>query len=171
MILGVIIFSVLIIIGSVYAEQKYFKGYGIETWTNDDELTVKTDNGEFTVKILAEKFTREESFAFHCWNSILSVHLSHDMEINDKIKAVEEIQRFIEVLAVQIKTGKMDFKDVSVELEDIGKALNVFWKMFFVAADRFIGNEDGFCSDSEIYKLEMSLQSRVVAAMTRAYLK
>ena len=170
MVLGVIIFSVLMIVGSVYAEQKHFKGYGIETWTNNDELTIKTDDCEFTVIILPKKFTKEESFAYHCWVGILSVHLTKDMGINDKIKAVEEIQGFIEILAKRIKTGKMA-KDVSINFKDIQKALKVFWSMSFVAADRIVGNEDGFCSDPEIYKLRMSLQSKVVGVITKTYFK
>jgi len=167
-----IVFLILVIVCSVYAEQKVnFKGYGIETWTDNDKLTAKTDNGEFTVIILQKEFTREESFAFHCWDSILNIPLSSDMEINEKIKAVSAIHLFIEVLAAQIKTGEINCKDVSIGFKDIGKALNVFWKMSFVAADRLVGNNDGYCSDAEIYKLRMSLQSRVVSMMTKTYLK
>lgn len=165
-VLGIIIFLVLIIVGSAYAEQKHFKGYGgIETWTDNNKLTIKIGDCEFTVIILPKKFTREESFAFHCWVGILGVHLAEDMEVKDKIKAVEEIQYFVEILAARIKTGKMDSKDVSINPKDVQKALKVFWGMFFVAADRIVGNDDGFCSDAETYKLEMSLQSRVVAMM------
>ena len=150
-----------------FAEQKHFKGYGIETWTDNDKLTVKTDDSEFSVKILPKKFTREESFAYHCWVGVLSVQLSSNMEINEKILKVEEIQHFVEILAKRIKKGKMDFEDVSIEMNDMRKALKVFWSMFFVAADRLVGNEDGFCSDAETHKLEMYLQSRVVTMMTK----
>jgi len=170
-VLGVIVFLTLIIIGCSSAEKEHFEGYGVETWQDGDKLTIKTNKTEFTVKILPKEFSKEESFAYHCWVRILSVQLSSDMEINDKIKAVEEIQLFVEVLAAQIKTGEINCKDVSIGFEDMGKALKVFWEMSFVAADRIIGNEDGFCSDAEGYKLRMSLQSRVVSMMTKTYLK
>jgi len=170
-VLGVIVFLSLIIVSFTYAEQKHFKGYGIETWTNNDKLTIKTNDCEFTVIILPKEFSKEESFAFHCWNSILNVYLVEDMEINDRIKAVEKIQLFIEVLAARIKTGKMDFKDIPIKFKDMEKALEVFWQMSFLAADRLMGNEDGFCSDVEIFKLKISLQSRVVAVITKTYFK
>ena len=54
-VLVMIVFLVLIIVSFTYAEQKHFKGYGVETWTDGDKLTVKTDNGEFTAKILPKK--------------------------------------------------------------------------------------------------------------------
>ena len=167
----VVIFLILMIVTSSFAEQKHFKGYGIETWTDNDKLTVKTDDSEFSVKILPKKFTREESFAYHCWVGVLSVQLSSNMEINEKILKVEEIQHFVEILAKRIKKGKMDFEDVSIEMNDMRKALKVFWSLVFVAADRLVGNNDGYCSDAEIYKLRMSLQSRVVSMMTKTYLK
>jgi len=170
-VLGVVIFLFLIVISCASTEKKHFKGYGIKTWTDNGKLTAKTNDSKFTVKILPKEFSKEESFAFHCWNNILSVQLSSDMEMNEKIKAVEEIQHFVEILAKRIKTGKMDFEDVSIGFEDIGKALDVFWKMSFVAADRLVGNNDGYCSDAETYKLRMSLQSRVVSMMTKTYLK
>lgn len=167
---GIVVFLILMVVGCSFAEQKHFKGYGIETWTNGSELTIKAGNSKSSVIILPKKFSKEESFAFHCWNNILSVYLTEDMEINDKIKAVEEIQRFIKVLAIQVKTGEMEIKeDVSIEINDIKKALETFWKMSFVAADRIVGNWDEFCSDAEIHKLKISLQSRVVAVITKTY--
>ena len=114
-VLGIIVFLVLIVVGYTSAEQKYSKGYGVETWIVGDKLTIKTDDCEFTVKKLPKEFTREESFAFHCWNSILSVYLVEDMEVKDKIKAVEKIQGFVEELAKRIKTGKMEFKSLLLE--------------------------------------------------------
>lgn len=172
-ILVFLLLLLLLVVVCSSAEQKHFKGYGVETWIDGDILTIKTDSGEFSVIILPKKFTREESFAFHCWQSVLCVHLSHDMEINDKIKAVEEIQYFIEILAARIKTGKMEIKleDVLIDTQDIREALKMFWQMSFLAADRLVGNEDGFCSDAEIDKLKMSLQSRVVAVITKTYFK
>jgi len=168
-ILGIAVFLILMVVGYTSAEQKYFKGYGVETWTDGDKLTIKTGDCEFTVIKLPKKFSKEESFAFHCWKSILNVYLVEDMEINDRIKAVEKIQLFLEILAARIKTGKMDFKDISIKFKDMEKALEVFWQMSFLAADRLVGNEDGFCSDAEIYKLKMSLQSRVVSVITKTY--
>lgn len=169
---GVILLIILVVIGYCLAGEKtYFKGYGIkiETWQDGDKLTVKTDNWEFSVKILPEELSLEQEFAVRAWRDIMSIHLSYDMKKDDKIKAVDGIKGCIEALAAQIKVGKMDFKDVPIGFGDIGKALKVFWEMSFVAADRFVGNRDGYCSNPEIYKLRMSLQSQVVAAMTKAY--
>ena len=177
----ILLFSLLLLLSLIGCSSKnesvsqkndsvsHYQGYGIETWKNGDKFSVKTDNSEWTVKILPKELTLEQEFGIEAWRSIMSIHLSYDMKADDRIKAIAGIKGCIEALAAQLKVGKMDFKDVYIGFGDIGKALKVFWEMSFVAADRFVGNRDGYYSNPEIYKLRMSLQSQVVAAMTKAY--
>ena len=176
----ILVFLLLLLLSVVVcssAEQKHFKGYGIETWTDGDKLTIKTDNCEFSVKILPKELSLEQEFALETWRDILSVHVSEENEHLEKIKAikVKEIIRHIEILAARLKTGKMDFEfeDVSIEAKDIKKALVLLNQTSLIVADRFVGNWDDHCSVPELNKLinwpETSFQVGVVVEMIRSY--
>jgi hypothetical protein len=52
-------FLILIVVTCSFAEQKHFKGYGIETWRDNDEFIIKTNKTEFAVKILPKKFSKK----------------------------------------------------------------------------------------------------------------
>ena len=129
--LGIIVFLASMIVGLIVAYLikdkvvSYFKGYGIETSKKGDELTVKRDSSEWTVKILPKDLSLEQEFAVEIWKDILNVRVSEKDEHLEKIKAKEVIRLHIEVLAARIKTGKRDFKDVLVSNKDIKKALSL----------------------------------------------
>ena len=151
----------------------HFKGLGIETWKNGDKFTVKTDNTEWTVKILPTELTLEQEFALEIWRDILNVRVSEKDEHLERIKAKEHIQLLVEVLAARIKTGQKNFKDVLVTNKDIKKALSLLNETSPIVADRFCGNWDNYCSVPEINKLknwpETSFQVGVITEMTRTY--
>ena len=151
----------------------HFKGYGIETWKNGDKFTVKTDNTEWTVKILPTELTLEQEFALEIWRDILNVRVSEKDEHLERIKAKEHIQLLVEVLAARIKTGQKNFKDVLVTNKDIKKALSLLNEISPIVADRFCGNWDNYCSVPEINKLknwpETSFQVGIITEMTRTY--
>ena len=151
----------------------HFKGLGIETWKNGDKFTVKTDNTEWTVKILPTELTLEQEFALEIWRDILNVRVSEKDEHLERIKAKEHIQLLVEVLAARIKTGQKNFKDVLVANKDIKKALSLLNEISPIVADRFCGNWDNYCSVPEINKLknwpETSFQVGIITEMTRTY--
>jgi hypothetical protein len=150
-ILGVIVFLVSMVVGYSVG-RKYFKGYGIETRQRGNKLTVKTDNTEWTVKILPKKLSLEQKFALESWRDILNVRVSEGDEYLEKIKAKEYIQLRVEVLAARIKTGQKDFKDVLVSNKDIKKSLSLLNETSPIIADMFVGNWNGYCSVSELNK-------------------
>jgi len=156
----------------------HYQGYGIETQRNDDKLTVKTDSSEWSVKVLPKELSLEQEFALETWEYILNVPAPVSDPVSERKKYIEEknkakaiIESLVERLAAGIKTGQKDFKDVPIGFKDVEKALNILWETSFIAADRFGGNRDGYCSNPEIYKLRMSLQSQVVAMMTKTYIE
>lgn len=176
-ILGVIFLIVLSVIGcSTAGEKKHFKGLKIETWTDGDKFSFKTDDSESewtTEKVLPKELSQEEKFAVRAWKDIMSIHMSSNMKRIDREKAMIEVKLRIEALAVQLKEGKANFKWTDIYVgpgsKDIKKALAAFWQNCFIAADRFGGNGNGYCSTPEIEKLMTSLQVQLVEEVTRMY--
>ena len=138
-----------------------------------EDSKMKTANTEWTGKILPKNLDSNQKFALRTWRDVLNVCVSKQDEYIEKIKAKEQIQLYIEVLAARIKTGKENFKDVLVSNKDIKKALSLLNETSPIAADMFVGNWDGYCSISELNEFinypETSFQIGVITEMTRTY--
>jgi hypothetical protein len=135
--------------------------------------TVKTDNSDWSVKILPKELSLEQRFVLESWRDILNVRVSEEDEYLEKIKAKEHIQLLVEVLAARVKTGRQSFKNVSVSSKDIKKALSLLNETSPIVADMFVGNWNGYCSVAELNKFinypETSFQVGIVRKMIITY--
>ncbi len=162
----VIVLIILIVASYCFTEDKYFKGYGIETWTKGDTLTIKTGDTQFSVQVLPKELSSEQDLALNAWRDILNVRI----EKKDEDDVREEILLHVEVLAAYLKLGRTDYKHVCLDEKDLKKALLLLNQIAPIVADRFCGNWDDYCSIAELNKLinypETSFQVGIVKEMT-----
>jgi len=166
LVLGIIFIVLLVVITHCSAEKDYFKGYGIETWTDGDTLTVKSGDTQFSVKILPKELSLEENLAVDAWKCILHIKTEGRKE-NDIEK---DILFQVEVLATCLKSGKTDYEHISLDEKDLTKAMLLLNETSLIVADRWCGNWDDFCSIGELNKLinypETSLHVSIIKEIT-----
>ena len=164
--LGIIILMILAVASYCFAEDKYFNGYGIETWTKGDTLTMKSGDTQFSVKILPKELSSEQDFALEAWIDILNV----DVDVEDKDEARKEVLLYVGILAARLKTGEVNYQYASIRVKDLKKALLLLNQTAPIIADRVSGNWDDYCSIPELNKLinypETSFQVKIVKEMT-----
>ena len=165
--LTVIILIILLVASYCFATgNDYFKGYGIETWTNGDTLTVKSGDTQFSVKILPKELSLEEKLAVDAWKCIL--HIKTEGRKENDIE--NDILFQVEVLATCLKSGKTDYEHISLDEKDLTKAMLLLNETSLIVADRWCGNWDDFCSIGELNKLinypETSLHVSIIKEIT-----